>query len=160
MDARFRARWQARQFLLAILSGQNGGRAAARLIDPLMQLGAGKAERRQARDATLALPTRTTSRKTAARLVSGLVQLAVDAEERFQVRGALLAMLASQSNGEVAAELAEGLCQLVPVAHDRDNWRAWSVQPSRELLSAVRGNSALNDWLLIIPSLNMISVAR
>jgi hypothetical protein len=56
-----------------------------------------------------------------------------------------------------AKELVGMLAQLDPTVHDLRTWHAWAVQPTAELLAAVRRNSALAVWLAALPSLSSSS---
>jgi hypothetical protein len=75
-----------------------------------------------------------------------------------RARDALLRLLAHETD-HAAARLAGLLAQLDPTVHDLRTWRVWSVQPTAELLAAVRRNSALTSWLAALPSLTSGSPA-
>ena len=79
------------------------------------------------------------------------------AEDKRQARDALLGLLARETDSWVAAGLAGALAQLDPTVHDLRTWRAWAVRPTAELLAAVRRNSALTNWLAVLPSLTSLS---
>ena len=74
-----------------------------------------------------------------------------------QARGALLGLLARETDSWRVARLADGLGPLDPTVHDLITWRAWAVRPTAELLAAVRRNSALANWLAVLPSLTSLS---
>jgi hypothetical protein len=112
---------------------------------------------RQARDALVGLLARETTGWAAAGLAGELAQLATTAEDRRQARDALVGLLARETSGWAAERLAGGLAQLDPTVHDLRTWRAWAIQPTAELLAAVRRNSALTNWLAGLPSLASLS---
>ena len=148
---------QAREALLGLLAGETDGEAAARLAGAVAQLDPAAEDKRQAREALLGLLARATDGEAAARLAGAVAQLDPAAEDKRQAREALLGLLARATDGQVAARLAGGVAQLDPTVHDLRTWRAWADRPTAELLTAVRRNSALNDWLAALPSLTSLS---
>ena len=159
LDPTAEDRRQARDALLGLLARATDGRWAGWLADKLVLLDPTAEDRRQARDALLGLLARATDSGWAGWLAGGLVLLDPTAEDRRQARDALLARLARETNSRAAAELAAGLVPLGPTVHDLGTWRAWAVQPTSELLAAVRRNSALTNWLAVLPSLASLSGA-
>ncbi len=120
-------------------------------LDPTAQ------DQRQAGDAWLALLASPAGHGDAGELVGRVIQLAPTAKAKRQACEALLGMLAGQTNGYTAEGLVGGLAQLDPTVHDLRAWRSWTVLPTEELLGAVRRNSALGDWLAVLPSLTALS---
>ena len=57
------------------------------------------------------------------------------------------------ADSETAEDLIQSVTALDPTVRDLSTWRAWTVQPTAELLAAVRRNSPLSDWLAALPSL-------
>ena len=119
-------------------------------LDPMAET------RRQARGALPGLLARETSSGRAV-LAGALCPLDPTAEDKRQARGALLGLLAPETSSRRAADLADKLVQLDLTVHDLRTWRAWAVRPTAELLAAVRRNSALTNWLAVLPSLTSLS---
>ena len=130
---------------------------AAWLADALGPLDPTAEDKRQARGALLELLAHQTNSGRAAWLADALGPLDPTAEDKRQARGALLERLTRETDSERAAKLADGLGPLDPTVHDLRTWRAWAVRPTAELLAAVRRNSALTDWLAVLPSLTSLS---
>ena len=157
LDPTAEDRRQARDALLGLLAHQTDSGMAAELAGALGPLEPTAEDRRQARDALLGLLAHQTDSKRAAELAGALGPLEPTAEDRRQARDALLGLLAHQTDSERAAALAGALAQLDPTVHDLRTWRAWAVRPTAELLAAVRRNSALTNWLAVLPSLTSLS---
>jgi hypothetical protein len=66
-------------------------------------------------------------------------------------------LLAEVTDDSWAYRLADALSQLDPAIHDLSSYTAWATLPTVELLTAVRQNSALADWLAALPSLTSLS---
>jgi hypothetical protein len=99
-------------------------------------------------------------------LAGEVAQLATTADDRRQARQVLLGLLAHETDILEAEqlesifkseELAHGLARLDPTVHDLRTWRAWTRPPTAELLTAVRRNSPLTNWLAALPSLSSLS---
>ena len=148
---------QARDVLLGLLARATDSQGAAELARGLGPLDPTAEDKRQARDALLGLLARETTSWAAAELARGLGPLDPTAEDKRQARDALLGLLARETTSWAAAELARGLVLLDPTVHDLRTWRAWAVRPTAELLAAARLNSALTDWLAVLPSLTSLS---
>ncbi len=149
-------RRQARDALLGRLARETSSGAAAALAGGVAQLDPTAEDRRQACDALLGRLARETDSGRAERLAAGVAQLDPTAEDRRQARDALLGRLARETDSGAAAGLADGLVLLDPTVHDLRTWRAWAVRPTAELLAAVRRNSALTNWLAVLPSLTSL----
>lgn len=78
------------------------------------------------------------------------------AEEKRRARDALRVALASRENQQRYTELAHSMSQLDPTVHDLTTWPA-AVSLTHELLSSVRRNSSLVDWLAALPLLPSLS---
>lgn len=89
--------------------------------------------------------------------MSVVLQLTPAPQDKRQVLDALLGLLAHETDSAVAAELIRGVAQLDPTVHDLNTWRTWVTAPTAELLAAARRNSALDEWLEMLPSLNPLS---
>ena len=148
---------QARDTLLRLLARETNSWTAAELAGALVRLDPTAEDKRQARDTLLRLLARETNSWTAAELAGALVRLDPTAEDKRQARDTLLPLLARETNSWTAAELAGALVPLDPTFHDLRTWRAWAVRPTSELLTAVRRNSALTNWLAVLPSLTSLS---
>ena len=158
LDPTAEDRRQARGALLGLLAGQTDSGKAAELAGALGPLDPTAEDRRQARGALLGLLAgQTDSWGAAAGLAGALGPLDPTAEDRRQARGALLGLLAGQTDSWGAAELAGALGPLDPTVDDLRTWRASAVRPTAELLAAVRRNSALTNWLAVLPSLASLS---
>jgi hypothetical protein len=149
----------ARDALLGMLgTGQVSGYEAAGLIGGIVQLATtAEEEKRQAREALLGLLPSQTDGWVTAELINGVVQLGPTAEDKRYGRDELLGMLARETDGSLAARLVDGVIQLDPTVGDLSTWRIWQAPPTIELLAATRRNSALADWLAVLPSLAPLS---
>jgi hypothetical protein len=151
--------------LLGLLARETTSVDAALLAGALGPLDPTAEDKRQARGALLGRLTRKTNSLRAAELAGALGPLDPTAEDKRQARGALLGRLTRETTSRLAAELADKLAQLdptvhdlgTPTVHDLGTWRAWAVRPTAELLAAVRRNSALTNWLAVLPSLTSLS---
>ena len=148
---------QAREALIGLLARATDSGTAAQLAARLALLDPTAEDKRQAREALIGLLARATDSGTAAQLAAGLALLDPTAEDKRQARVALLGLLARETDREAAGRLAGTMAQLDPTVHDLRTWHAWAVQPTAELLAAVRRNSALTDWLAALPSLTSLS---
>ena len=146
-------RAQVRDALLALLTAQSNPRMAEALAGLAIGLAETAQERAQVRDALLALLTAQSNPRMAEALAGLATGLAETAQERAQVRDALLALLAAQSNPTTNDALTATMTRLRPIAWDLANWLTPSFSPTGQLLSAVRQNSVLADWLAVLPSL-------
>ena len=90
-------------------------------------------------------------------LVRAMVQLNPTAQDKRRAREALAGWLARETGSWQAEILGRAMIQLDPTVHDLSFLRAGAVPPV-ELLTAVRQNSALADWLAFLPSLAAFSV--
>ena len=137
---------RARQALLRLLSTANYETTVG-LVNKIAKLAPEVDDNRRTRQALLALlPSVATSFKAGA-LMDGVAKLATEAGERRQTRQALLALLRSTADRFEAAVLVDGVAQLEPTVKDIGGYRAWAALPTEALLSAVRRNSTLDDWL-------------
>ena len=157
LDPTAEDRRQARDALLGRLDREASRTIAAALAGALGPLDPTAEDRRRARDALLGLLAGQTDGWMAERLGAGVAQLDPTAEDRRRARAALLGRLARETDSSVAAALAGALGLLDPTVHDLRTWRAWAVRPAAELLAAVRRNSALTNWLAVLPSLTSLS---
>jgi hypothetical protein len=113
-------------------------------------------EMRRARDALLTLLSGRPA-GTVAELLAVVLSLASTPEDKGEVRDMLLGLLARETKRAMAAELIRGVAQLDPTVHDLGAWATWAAPPAAELLAAVRRNSALEEWLEVLPSLSPLS---
>ena len=148
---------QARKTLIGLLARETDESTAEKLAYGLARLDPPAVERGLAGEALLGVLDRQTTSLHAEGLVRAIVQLNPTAEHQRQARETLLGMLDRDTDSEnayswSADELAAGLVQLDPTVRDLNIWRATAV-PSEELLTAVRLNSTLADWLAALPSL-------
>ena len=148
---------QARDALLGRLARETDSEAAAELALALGSLDPTAEDRRRARGALLGLLARQNDSREAEWLAGTLGTLDPTAEDRRRARDALLGRLAGQTDSTMTANLADTLAQLDPTVHDLRTWHAWGVQPTAELLAAVRRNSALTNWLAVLTSLTSLS---
>ena len=173
---------QAREALLRLLAGQNlRSWEAEYLALGVADLDPTPEDRRRAREALLGLLADETAAdldsptdiplsggpadelvdeqndELVSKLVDVVVELAPTAEDKRQAREALLGLLARETDEWLTAELVSGVIQLDPTVHDLSTWRARAIPPTVELLAAVRRNSALDDWLKLLPSLSPVS---
>lgn len=84
------------------------------------------------------------------------------AEDKREVRGALLPLLARDGDtGEgpvgIASRLMAGLEHLEPTVSDLNNWTKWVIDPSDQLLTVIRRNSTLQEWLGGLHALEALS---
>lgn len=126
----------------------------ARQVRALADLGPTAEEKLAARQGLMAALTADTSRFVQAEVIEALVTLEPTAEEKRQAREVLVRKLSAQRSEHDVTELTGGpLLMLDPVAGDLRSAQAWAAPPSRKLLVAVRRNTALPDWLALLPSL-------
>ena len=139
-------RWQAR-----ITSGLQAVASAGGVVelDPTAE------DKRQARGALLRMLGAAACGSHAGELAKALVRLDPTAEDKRQARGALLEALARETD---SWDVADGLVQLDPTLHDLSSWHASAVPLPTELLTAVRRNSAIADWLAALSWMSVLSV--
>jgi hypothetical protein len=143
---------------------QDDGMAAAALAMAVNQLGATAEDRRQARKVLIRLLAAHPDVPghpdlwIAGEVARAIAQLDPTAKHKRRARSALVKLMANEPPvpgwSEGGAHYAvEAMAQLDPVAHDLDMWRAWPIPPTVELCATARRNSALRDWLTVLPSL-------
>lgn len=86
-------------------------------------------------------------------ITAGLAQLDPTPEEKSKARRALIKMLLKGNDPYIDYVLVLTLAKLDPTTQDIRDWEVWSAAPTVELLTAVRRNSSLHDWLSFVPSL-------
>jgi hypothetical protein len=87
------------------------------------------------------------------KLIPELAKLEPSAQERHLARQTLLKYLADPAiNYYSHAETQGHLVGLSPTIEDLTAWRAWTFPPTNALLTAVRGNSPLGDWIKVLQS--------
>ena len=159
---------QARDALLALFR-EGEGWDLDKLASALAQLDPTPGDKRQARDELLNLLTGQTADVVVAMVVAAeLTRFDATPDDMRQARDALHGLLDRETGGGEAAALIRGLAELNPTVHDLSSWRAWATVPTihtasgpqsalLELLAAVRLNSALDEWLTVLPSLSPLS---
>jgi hypothetical protein len=68
----------------------------------------------------------------------------------------LLRLLTKDVHPQAAESLTRSLGQFNPTIRDVSSWRGWTIEPSAELLAAVRRNSSLAEWLTAVPSMTSV----
>ena len=128
------------------------------LAGSLAQLDPTVEDKRHTREALLSVLIRQTRDIMAADLAGQMIKLDPTTEDRRQAREALLSRAFIQdAYGHFTANDMSMVAQLDPTVRDLSNWPAWTIQPSAELLAAVRRNTALHAWLAALPSLADLS---
>jgi tetratricopeptide (TPR) repeat protein len=147
---------QAHEVLLTLLASTTDGATALYLARSVAQLEPTAEEYSRTREVLLTLLAGTIDGATAFFLTTAVAELQPTAEERSRTREVLLTLLAGTTDAEIARELAYDLARHQPVARDLGNWRTWATPPPPELLAATRQESALTDWLTILPDLRSL----
>jgi hypothetical protein len=135
---------QTMEALLALLAGQADVSTANALAEGIVRLDPTAQEKQQARAALVALLAGRAEGRAPAEAPGGVAQLDPAAEDKRQAVLALHPELAYRS---VAGALMDRLAELDPKADDLSAWRAWAVQPTVQLFTAARRNSATADWI-------------
>jgi tetratricopeptide (TPR) repeat protein len=149
-------RYSACEVLLTLLGSSTHGDTAIHLADAVTKLQPTAGERSRACEALLILLTSTTDGITAMRLARSAAGMQPTAAVRTRTRKALLTLLAATTDAENAYELADGLARQRPEASELGNWHTWVISPPAGLLAAMRQESALADWLAILPDLRSL----
>jgi tetratricopeptide (TPR) repeat protein len=148
---------QARAALLSLLTVPIDAHSAATVAECLARLDPTAEDQRQAREVLLGLLANPAYYLwIAATLAEGLSQLNPTAEDKREAREALLDVLAASPRDPEADTLGHALAQLDPTVHDLATWRALATAREGivvEVVAAVRRNTALGEWLEVLPSL-------
>jgi hypothetical protein len=146
-----------RYLLLELLADQTSGSLAAAVIDGVVRLSATAASMQESRARLLKLLARRPGDWVTNELAGGRIRLDPTADDKRRARAALLELLTCGASGSLAARLLDLMAKLDPTAQDIIGWCAWEIGPTEELLTAVRRNSTLADWLANIPALASLS---
>ena len=147
---------QARNTLIRILVSQTNGGRADSMTYYLLLLNPTAADKRQARNSLIRILASRPRDGWTSTIASRLVELAETAENKRQARDALLRWVARRirtPDGEDPNPVMNKVALLDPTVRDLRACGSWPISPSAQLLSAVRQNSALADWLAFLPSL-------
>lgn len=150
LDPPAEERHLAQQTLLKHLTNPATDRKAiSGLVDALTELEPSAQERYAARQALLKdLADPAPNREIVLSLIPELTKLEFPEEERRIARQALLKYLADPATNYRSHEQIQGhLAGLGPTIEDLATWRTWTFPPTTALLSAVRGNATLDDWI-------------
>ena len=127
---------------------------AYHLAGSLAQLNPTVEDKRHARGALLTVLIHEPRVMLASDLAGQMNQLDPSTEDKRQAREALLSRAFIQDGyGSFTVSDMSMVAQLDPTVRDLSNWPAWTIQPTAELLAAVRRNTALHSWLAVLPSL-------
>jgi hypothetical protein len=85
-----------------------------------------------------------------------VAQLGATTEDKHLAREPLFRLLAQETDGRQAQRLLARITGLNPTAQDLSAWQTWVAPPTAGLITAVRRNSALEDWLAVLPSLSSL----
>jgi hypothetical protein len=146
-------RAEARVLLVtAIETGTLPG-PARRLAEVLAGLDPPAADRARARAALLAFFTPQLRRQQAWGLAYAIAGLAATEEDRAQARHVLFGLLSGETGSTAATELANAVTGLRPAVADLAVFPSWAVRLPDPLLTVMRANSPLADWLAALPRL-------
>jgi len=136
-----------RDALLGLLADAADARTATMLTRGLGDLSPTQEDQRQARQALLGLLSGQSGAQEAAVLTHGLTKLAPREEDQRQARQALLELLPRQTRAWEASALKNALVLLKPTVHDLREWRPWAMSATVVMLTEIRRNSPLPDWI-------------
>ncbi|WP_300613471.1 NACHT domain-containing protein [Trebonia sp.] len=146
-----------REALLNLLTGEIGGWVIAPILDGVLLLGPTTEDKHKAREALLTLLAGKTRAYAAEHLVGALLQLDPTAEDKRRAREVLRRLSAGQTRSIIAGRLVNAMVRLDPTVRDLNTLHAAGCPVTMELLSAAHRNSALDEWLGVLPSLKSFS---
>ena len=85
-------------------------------------------------------------------LCGQLIHFEPSADDKRAAREVLIMLLVGQTDESAAEETANTMAQLDPAVRDLDTWQNWAAIPPEALLSEVRRNSPLTEWLAALPT--------
>jgi NACHT domain len=152
-------RAQLRKALLGLLDVHEDPDMVGELAAVVAELDPTAQERAQLRKTLLRALAAAQKNKplTVGPLAQMVAELAATPEERTHVREALLGLLPARDHLGVRGKPVSAMTRLHPIAAPAGNWHSWSFSPTIDLLAVVRQNSALADWLAVLPSLSSLS---
>jgi hypothetical protein len=156
---------RACKILLELITGTDGSGELMDLASAAAQLNLTKEEKSSIRK-TVLMSISTSHIPVGIKYLAGtLIKLDLTPEDERDVREALLARICHGPDLPTskilrtmhADEIPSQVALLHPTVRDLSTWRTWTVQPSGELVSAVRHSSTLGDWLSALPDLSEIT---
>jgi hypothetical protein len=142
--------------LLGFLTDRIEPRAAEVLLRNIAKLTQSVDDKRHVREVLLGLLCTSVDGSLASKFADRLAQFDPTIEDMIQARQALLRLLTKEVHPQAAESLTRSLGQFNPTIRDVSSWRGWTIEPSAELLAAVRRNSSLAEWLTAVPSMTSV----
>jgi hypothetical protein len=143
-----------REALLALLPAEFLN--PVELADAVLRLDPTSQDKRQVRSALLQRLPHAFWAWMIPQLAWRIAELDPTAEDKQQARDVLFRMLAG-GLGREANEVIRVILRLDPTASEISTWSTWSAEPPAELLAAARRNTALDEWLAVLPLLAPLS---